>query len=187
MFEQIIARMLRAAQLDVDLYNEVEKDENATTEALIVVALTALCAAIGTTLSGGGNLFSGIIWGIIGSLIGWIVSSATIYGVGVYLFGGTATIGELLRTLGYATSPGILRILSFITILRLGPILGFVVSIWTLVTNVVATREALDVDTTKAIIISIIAFVIWMVVLTLLGGIFGIGFLGLGVLSGAFQ
>jgi len=32
MFEQIIARMLRAAQLDVDLYNEVEKDENATTE-----------------------------------------------------------------------------------------------------------------------------------------------------------
>ena len=130
MFEQIIARMLRAAQLDVDLYNEVEKDENATTEALIVVALTALCAAIGTALSGGSNLFSGIIGGIIGSLVGWLVSSATI---------------------------------------------------------VVATREALDVDTTKAIIISIIAFVIWMVVLTILGGIFGIGLAGLGVLSGAFQ
>jgi len=185
MFEQIIARMLRAVQLDVDLYNEVEKDENATTEALIVVALTALCAAIGTALSGEGNLFSGIIWGVIGSLIGWLVSSATIYGAGVYLFGGTATIEELLRTLGYATSPGILRILTFIPVI--GPLLGFVVSIWTLVTNVVATREALDVDTTKAIIISIVAFVIWMVVLTLLGGIFGIGLAGLGVLSGAFQ
>ena len=185
MFEQIIARMLRAAQLDVELYNEVEKDENATTEALIVVALTAVCAAIGTALSGGANLFSGIIGGIIVSLVGWIVSSATIYGVGVYLFGGTATIGELLRTLGYASSPGILRILSFIPVL--GPILGFAVSIWTLVTNVVATREALDVDTTKAIIISIIAFVIWMVVLAVIGGIFGIGLAGLGVLSGAFQ
>ena len=103
----------------------------------------------------------------------------------MYLFGGTATIGELLRTLGYATSPGILRILSFIPVL--GPVLGFVVSIWTLVTNVVAAREALDVDTTKAIIISIIAFVIWMVVLAVIGGVFGIGLAGLGVLSGALQ
>ena len=185
MFEKIVARMLRAAQLDVDLYNEVEADESATTEALIVVAITALCTAIGTALSGGGNLVSGIIGSIVGSLVGWLVSSATIYGVGVYLFGGTATIGELLRTLGYATSPGILRILSFIPVL--GPILGFVVSIWTLVTNVIATREALDVDTTKAIIISIIAFVIWMVVLVLVGGIFGIGLAGLGVVSGALQ
>ena len=185
MFEQIIARMLRAVQLDVDLYNEVEKDKNATTEALIVVALTALCAAIGTALSGESNLFSGIIWGIVSSLVGWLVSSATIYGVGVYLFGGTASIEELLRTLGYASSPGILRILSFVPFV--GPLVGFVVSIWTLVTNVVATREALDVDTTKAIIISVIAFVIWIVVLAVLGGIFGLGLAGLGVLSGAFQ
>ena len=183
-FAKIFGRMLRAVQLEVGLYNEVEKDENATTEALIVVVLTAICTAIGSALSGDGRLLSGVLWGIVSTLLGWVVSSATIYVVGVYVFGGTATVGELLRTLGYASSPGVLRILSFVPFL--GGIIDFLVSIWTLVTNVVAAREALDVDTTKAILTCVIAFVAWAVVLALIAGVFGIAFAGLGILSGAF-
>jgi len=184
MFEQIWTRMLRAVQLDVALYNEVEADDNATTEALIVVVLTAICAAIGTAISGEGNLFSGVLGSISSVVVGWIISSATIYLVGVYLFGGTATFGELLRTLGYASSPGVLRILTFIP--WLGGLIGFLVAIWTLATNVVAAREALDVDTTKAVLTCIIAFVVWMVALFALGIIFGGAVLGLGALAGLF-
>src|SRR5690348_15870970 len=43
-------RMMRAARLDVILYNEVEADLNATSQALTVVVITAIAAGIGTAL-----------------------------------------------------------------------------------------------------------------------------------------
>ena len=185
MFEAIWGRMLRAAQLDVSLYNEVEADENATTEALIVVVLTAICAAIGSAFSGEGNLFSGVLGSISSVVVGWIIASATIYFVGVYLFGGKATLGELLRTLGYAHSPGVLRILTFIP--WFGGLIGFVVVIWTLATNVIATREALDVETSQAVLTCIIGLAAWIIVLVVLGLLFGGTMLGIGLLASLFR
>ena len=185
MFERIWARMLRAAQLDASLYNEVEADENATTEALIVVVLTAICAAIGSAFSGEGRLFSGVLGSISSVVVGWVVMSATIYLVGVNLFGGKATFGELLRTLGYASAPGVLRILTFVP--WLGGLIGFVVAIWTLATNVVAIREALDVETTQAILTGVIGLAAWIIVLIVFGLLFGGTMLGIGVLASLFR
>src|SRR5712691_9727400 len=149
----LVNRMIRAAKLEVPLYEEVEADITATNQALLVVVLAAVASGIGAALGGvvggtnAGGLVGLLVFGILRALIGWAVWSYVVYFVGTRFFGGTATYGELLRTLGFAESPSVLLILSFIPVL--GGILALVVGIWTLVTIFIATRQALDIDNTK--------------------------------------
>src|ERR1700730_14235618 len=147
----IVNRMMRAARLEVPLYEEVEADLTATNQALLVVVLGAVATGIGVGLTTGtpGGLVGGLIAGVLRGLLGWAVWSYVVYFVGTRFFGGTATYGELLRTLGFADSPGVLLILGFIPVL--GGIVQIVVLIWTLVTSFIATRSALDIDNTKTV------------------------------------
>lgn len=159
----LVERMIGAATLNVATYEEVEADRSATGQAATVVAIVAVCAAIGGAHGGVG----GIIGGLIGAFVGWVVFSGLAYLVGVHLFRGTADWGEVLRTVGFAQSPGVFLILGFIPFL--GGLIGFVVWLWQLVTGVVAVRQALDIDTGKAIITSIIAslpFLLWVMFVT---------------------
>src|SRR5207302_10757511 len=149
------SRMIRAAKLEVPLYEEVEADITATNQALLVVVLAAVASGIGAALGGvvsgtnAGGLVGLLVIGILRALIGWAVWSYAVYFVGTRFFGGTATYGELLRTLGFAQSPGVLLILRFVPVL--GGILGIAVAIWVLITGFVATRQALDIDNTKTV------------------------------------
>jgi len=170
--------MIRAARLEPDLYEEVEADQNATTQALIVVVIVAVAGGIGGLLSAVINSSSGrspigaLVGPIIAALIGWLVWSYVTYFIGTRLFAGRATPGELLRTIGFAQSPGILNILSFIPIL--GGIISLVVAIWLLIAGVVAVRQALDFDTGKAILTTILGWLALVVITALLA------FLGFG-------
>jgi hypothetical protein len=105
----------------------------------------AVCGAIGSIGHGG----SGIIGGVVGAFVGWLVWSGVTYLIGDKLLGGTATWGELLRTIGFAQAPGVLFIFGIIPILS-WPIL-FAAGIWMLVAGVVAIRQALDFSTGRAI------------------------------------
>jgi hypothetical protein len=154
-------QMIRASRLDIALYEEVEADTTQTTNALTIVVISALCSGIGAAISAsmtsGANAPSPILallGTVVAAVVGWAIGSGCIYWVGTRFFGGTATWGEVMRTLGYASSPGILRIFTFIPVL--GSLIGLVVGIWTIVTNVVAIRQALDVSTGKAIVAGII-------------------------------
>src|SRR3984893_7071208 len=160
----IINRMIRAARLEVPLYEEVEADLTAPNQALLVVVVGALATGIGVGLTVGtpGGLVGGLLLGILRGLLGWAVWSSVVYFVGTRFFGGTATYGELLRTLGFAYSPSVLLILSFIPVL--GPILSAVVGIWTLVTSFIATRQALDIDNTKTFFTILIGAVALLIV-----------------------
>jgi hypothetical protein len=165
-------QMIRASRLDVNLYEEVERDTTQTTNALTVVVLSAVAAGIGTAIgqamastpatpgvpASGGGIVIGLIGGVIASLVGWAIWTGIVYFIGTRLFGGTATWGEVLRTVGFANSPGVLRILSFIPVL--GGLIGLLVGIWTIVTTVIAVRQALDVTTGKAIIVSILGAIV---------------------------
>src|SRR5215470_2642958 len=86
-------RMLRAARLNVPLYEEVEADTTATTQALTVVVLVALATGIGNAIAGAsrGNVVGALIGGIIAALIAWAVWSFVTYFVGTRFFGGVAT------------------------------------------------------------------------------------------------
>jgi hypothetical protein len=149
-------RMKGAAMLDVATYEEVEHDESLTTQAAIVVLLAAGARGIGGFNDGG----NGIIIGIIAALFSWLVWAGVTYLIGDKLLKGTATWGELLRTLGYAQAPALLLILGILPLPFFGGLLAAVVGIWLLVTGIVAIRQALDFDTGKAILT---AFLGWLV------------------------
>lgn len=76
---QLMDRMLRAAKLDVSLYEEVEADPEALTQAAIVVVISSVAAGIGTVQMVGAT---GIVVATIGNLIGWIVWAFLTYFIG---------------------------------------------------------------------------------------------------------
>ena len=163
----IIDRMRGAAMLDVATYEEVEHDRGATGQAFVVVVLAAICAGIGNLGFGG----SGFIGGLIAAILGWLSWSAVTMLVGTRLFGGTADWGELLRTLGFAQAPGVLAILGIVPVL--GALVKFVVWIWLLVAGVVAIRQALDIDTGKAILTALVGWLAMVVIGIIFSAIFG--------------
>jgi hypothetical protein len=147
-------RMLRAVRGEVALYEEVENDQGATTEALIIVVVAAVSGGIGsallTTAAGvpGGGLAS-LVSGVVSSLLGWAVFSFVAFFIGTRLFGAEATWEELLRTLGYAYTPMIIGIVNAIPII--GQLVFLIAGLWTLYLAFVAIRAALDIDTGKTI------------------------------------
>jgi len=170
----LINRMIRAARLDVSLYEEVEADKTATSQAATAVAIVAVAGAIGGALQAamsdtGGNIIGSVIWGLLSALFMWVVWSYLTYFIGTKMFGGTATPGEMLRTLGFASTPGIFNVLVFIPVL--GPLVVFITMIWSLVAGVIAVRQALDFDTGKAILTAVIAGLIAFLPIFILGGI----------------
>jgi hypothetical protein len=183
-------RMIRAARLDVALYNEVEADLSATSQALTVVVLAAVASGIGAAL---GAAFSGrpgvIVGGLIGAvvleLLGWAVWSYVMFFVGTKLFHGTATYGELLRTLGFAYAPGVLNIFRFIPVL--GGIIALVVGIWRIITGFIAVREALDLDTGNTIATIVVGIIAYVIVLAIVGAFLAAVGLGAAALTGAFS
>jgi len=107
-------RMLRAAKLDVNLYEEVEADTGAMRQAMGVVVLSSIAAGIGSIATGG---LGGILMGTIAALIGWYVWAFLTYYIGTKFLPEPQTkadLGELLRTIGFSSSPGLIRVLVII-------------------------------------------------------------------------
>lgn len=148
----IVDRMIGAARLDIPTYEEVEHDESLTAQAALVVVLAAVARAIGGLDGGSTHVLSGLMT----ALSMWLVWAGITYLIGDKMLGGTATWGELLRTLGFAQAPGILAVVGVF-----GPLSGvteLVVSIWLLVTGIVAIRQALDFGTGKAILTAVLGW-----------------------------
>ncbi len=161
----IVDRMMRAAKGDVNLFEEVEHDPSATTEALIVVVIVALAGGIGGALATAGSRPGGLIGAVIGAvisaLLGWAVFAGVTYFVGTRLFKGEATWEEVLRTLGYAYSPNVLQIVVFIPIV--GWLVALIAGLWGLYLSFIGIRAALDISsgqTIGTILISIIPTII---------------------------
>jgi hypothetical protein len=177
MSSSLTDRMIRAARLETSVYEEVEADPAATQQALWVVIIAAAAEGIGIAIRAamqgraGGVIIVGLILGIISALIGWIVWSYVTYFIGTRLFRGTATPGEMLRTIGFAQSPRVLDILLFIP--GIGPIIQLVVAIWLLVAGIIAIRQALDFSTGQAIITAVIGWIALLIVAIIIGVVFG--------------
>jgi len=189
-FGAMIDRVRRAAMLDVGLYQEVEADSSLNQEALVVVALVSVVAGIGGFLGGltGGNIgpaFLALVVAVVLGVVNYYIWSYLTYFVGTRLFGGTADPGELLRVLGYASGPRVLGVLNFIPCV--GWVFGLGGAIWALVAGVIAVREALDFDTTKAVLTVIIGWVVILAITTIVGTVLGVGALGLGAAFSALS
>ncbi len=165
-------RIIRAARLDVQLYEEVEADRGATGQAMGVVVMSSIAAGIGSVASGG---LGGIVSLTVGALISWYVWAYLTYFIGTKLFPEPQTQadhGEVLRTVGYASSPGLIRVFGVIP--GLTEVVFLVASIWMLVTVVIAVRQALDYHSTfRAIGVCILGWIIQAAILGVLLSIFG--------------
>jgi len=165
-------RIIRAAKLDVNLYEEVEADRGAMGQAMGVVLLASIAAGIGAIGRGG---VGGLLIGTIASLIGWYVWAYITYFVGTKLLPEPQTKanhGELLRTIGFSSSPGLIRVLGIIPGLQI--VVFLVASIWMLAAMVIAVRQALDYKSTlRAVGVCVIGWIIQTLILVLLFYIFG--------------
>jgi hypothetical protein len=149
-----LERVIGALRLDAATYDEIEHDESSLGQAAGVVALAAVAAAIGTAGRGGG----GAVGAVFGSLLGWLISTAFIWVVGVYWMKHTSGYKELLRTLGFASAPNVLAVIGGIPVL--GGIATLVAGLWSLAAFVVAARQALDVTTGRAVLVCVLAVLV---------------------------
>ena len=165
-------RIIRAAMLDSNLYEEVEADKGALGQAMAIVVFSSIAAGIGLYKTGG---FSGIITGTMASLISWYVWAYLTYFIGTKFLPEAQTqadLGELLRTIGFSTSPGLLRVLYFIP--GVGVLMFLMASLWMLVAMVIAVRQALDYNSTlRAVGVCVIGYVIQIFVFMIIFSIFG--------------
>ncbi|MFM7141564.1 MAG: YIP1 family protein [Alphaproteobacteria bacterium] len=165
-------RLLRAARLDPELYEEVEHDEDALGEAMSVVVASSLAAAIGTGAEDG---LGPALAGVLLSLVSWVAWSAISFLVGTRFLPGPKTeadVGQLLRATGFASTPGLIRIFGIVPGLRM---IAFVIAaLWTLSAMVIAVRQALDYDSTRrAMAVCLIGFVLQALLVGFLIASFG--------------
>ena len=165
-------RLIGAAKLDVKIYEEVEADRGALNQAMSVVILSSAAAGVGIIGTAG---VKGILMGTIVALIAWFVWAYLTYFIGTKILPEPQTkadLGELLRTIGFSSSPGIIRILGIIP--GLGGIIFAVAGIWMLVAMIVAIRQALDYQSTwRAVGVCIIGWIIQGLIMALMFSIFG--------------
>ena len=167
-------RMIRAARLDVDFYEEIEADTTATGQAFQAVIVASVTSGLGYGLwaihTKGVTWFAaGLILGVVMTVIGWLAWSALAYWLGTTVFKGpktSANIGELMRTIGFSNSPRVFGFFVFIPVL--GALISYVVSIWALIAGVIAVRQALDFSIWRAIGTCITGWIIYMVLLSIL-------------------
>ena len=160
----LINRIFRAARLDAHLYEEVEADKTSMRQAMLVVILSGVAAGVGS-ISHGGHL--GIAVGTVMALAGWYIWAFLTYLIGTKFLPEPQTksdIGELLRTIGFASSPGLIRVFGVFP--GVEKLVFPAASIWMLVAMVIAVRQALDYKgTLRAVIVCVIGWVIQIAIL----------------------
>lgn len=170
MFMQRIAGVFK---LNPSTFEDIEHDQSATSQAALVVLIVAIMAALGNGFSSyftrgsfTGNFISALIW----TFVGWFLWSLVSYLVGTSLFGGKATLDEMLRVIGFAYAPQVLAIIPCIG--------GLIGAIWSLVAGFIAIRQGLDLDNTKALLTVVVGFLVYilgyLLLAVVLGGIFRI-------------
>tara|TARA_Y100000817_G_scaffold310369_1_gene300906 strand:- start:200 stop:721 length:522 start_codon:yes stop_codon:yes gene_type:complete len=136
-------RIFRVIKIDVSIFEEVQKDKNATIQAGVVVVLSSLAAGVGALQLGASNFLLAPIL----SLLSWYVWAYIIYFVGVKLFGDIKTKsnhGELLRTIGFSSAPGLIRVFGITQDLMTVTFIGS--AFWMLACMVVAVKSALKYE-----------------------------------------
>jgi hypothetical protein len=152
-------RFLRAAKLDVSLYQEIIENAGLFNQALIVVFIYSMAAAYGTF----GRLgAAGTNIGMITTLLGWYVWAFSTYIIGARLLPEDRTQADrkaLMRVLGFASAPGILRALGFIP--GLGIVILLITTGWMIAAATIGIKQALNYESTsRALGVCIIGIII---------------------------
>jgi hypothetical protein len=168
-----VRRVIGAAVLDRRVYEEVEADRRAIGQAIAVVLLASMAGGIGM-LGLGIPSPQAVVASVIGALAGWIAWAMLTYLIGTHLLPEPQTradAGELLRTIAFASAPGLARVFGVI------PVVGLTVyalaSIWMLLAMIVAVRQALDYRSTgRAVAVCAVGWALSLAVAAIIGIVF---------------
>ena len=169
-------RLVGAASLDANTYEEVEADRTATPQALLVVVLSSLAAGIGAKgLSGGPATLTFFAGASVIALIAWAAWALVMFEIGARILPTPETsvdVGELLRTLGFAATPGLIQVFGILP--RVFVPVFVLAIVWTLAAMVVAVRQALDyTSTARALAVCAIGCIVSLAVALVMGLVFG--------------
>ncbi len=164
-------RLLRLAQLDTSVFDEVRDDPNETIPALVLAAVGSVLAGLGATLwwqviadSEPDSLILNTL--ILGSLFlfgMYLVAGLVIYVVLAQLYRVNADLQALLRTLGYAAAPLALSVLMFLSVIY--PVFAIVPLALVLAMMFYAVQSATGADSKQVAVSSIIGFTVMVLVL----------------------
>ena len=156
----MLGRMLGAARLNVNTYEDVEKDGGATIQALLVVIIVTIASVAGELLGGADvDIVRALAVGVIRGVLSWALWALVTWVIGSTILKTEETEadwGQLARGTGFAQTPGILNLFSFI------PAVGWLISlatfVWTFVAMMIAVRQSLDYTSTlRAFVVILIA------------------------------
>jgi hypothetical protein len=162
-----LQRLIRACKLEPGLYEEVEADKKSFNQAMLTVILSSVAAGIGTITTG---KFIGMILSTVIALISWLIWAYLVYIIGTKLLPEKQTnsnTAELLRTIGFSSAPGIIRVLGIISSLRSS--VFFIASIWMLASMIIAIRQALDYKSTlRAVQVCVLGWIVQILLVFLI-------------------
>jgi Yip1 domain len=168
-----LRRIYGAAVLDAGTYEEVEADRSAAAQAVGVVLLASIAGGMGLPGSAGSD-FQVLLAGVSGALVGWAAWAALTYLIGTRLLPEPQTradFGQLLRTIAFASAPGLLRVLGIVPII--GLTLYAIASLWMLLAMIVAVRQALDYrSTARAVSVCVLGWALSLVIAAIIGIVF---------------
>lgn len=167
-------RLIGALAFDSAIYEEVEADRTATGQALAVVLLSSLAAGIGSR-GIGGTTVPAMLFISATALVAWAAWALVVFEIGGRLMPEPQTrvdVGELLRTTGFAATPGLLRVLGVMSAATI-PVFA-ITAVWMLAAMIVGVRQALDYrSTTRAIIVCGLGWALALAIALVLGLFFG--------------
>jgi hypothetical protein len=156
-----LQRLIGAAALDATIYEEVEGDRSATGQALTVIIVSSLAAGVGSRGLGGSTLSNAVFFAVV-ALMAWGAWALLTLQIGTRVLRESQTsvdMGELLRTTGFAATPGILRVFGVLPGVTI-PVF-VITAIWMLAAMVIAIRQALDYRSTgRAIAVCVLGWIL---------------------------
>lgn len=165
-------RVMGAAMLDASMYEGFEADRSVTGQAAAAVVLSSLAAGIGAGGWYAGGLRTFAMISFI-ALVTWIAWAVLMFQIGTRILPEpqtNATLGELLRTTGFAASPGLLQIFAIFPAMTIPVFVA--TTVWMFAAMVIAVRHALDYQNTgRALAVCGIAASLSLV-LAIIAGVF---------------
>jgi hypothetical protein len=169
-----LQRLIGAAALRAETYEEVEADRGATRQAVLVVVSSSAAAGLGAREFGAGDAGDVVFFATV-ALMAWVAWAFVVYELGARILPGARTrtdVGELLRTTGFATAPGLIRVVGMVPGLTIPSFA--VAALWMLAAMIIAVRQALDYTSTpRAVAVCVLGWVLAIALGILFGVLFG--------------
>jgi len=158
----LVKRIILAASLEARLYERVRADPKTLDQAAAVVALSGLAAGVGAMGRGG---LGGLFVGTFVALSGWCLWATLTYLTATKLLPGPRRITDIwewARPLGFSAAPGLIRVVGIVPLFS--EMVVLVASMWMLVAMVVAV-QAVDFSATgRAVAVSVIGWLVYLVI-----------------------